>query len=196
MGRKVKCQWCGEKSDSDEMKFELYGAREQKKYYHKNCYNYYLKDKKFKEKERVEKDNLIEKIKKIYNVKEVPRQVYPLIEALRNGQPVFGNRQNTGKRYKEGYSYNLIEKTYDYCADTIEYWNSVKGFDSFMGAFKYGLSIVIDKIYFVEKKEEEKENKDILIEKHIKKAKETEVLFETSYMKPKKINDISVFLDD
>lgn len=192
-----KCQWCKEKGLLDEMNIEIVGqAKPIKKFYHKTCHKDFIVDKEFKEKERLELDSLVETINKIYGTKELPRTAYTLLQNLRNGEAVFGNKQRIGKRYKEGYSYPLIRETFEHCSDTIEYWNNVKGFDGFTGAFKYALTIVIDKIYFVEQRVTEREKKKILIEKHIEEVKHEEE-FEASYKKKSKpSNDISNFLDD
>lgn len=197
--RKVKCQWCEvtDTSKSD-MEFIITGkAKQVRKYYHKACYPKFLKDKEFKNKEQIEKDKLTETLKSIYGVKEIPRQVFPLIEALRNGQTVFGNKQNRGKRYKEGYSYSLIEDTFIYCMDTIHYWGSKKDFTGFMQYFKYSLAIVIDKIYLVEQKNINTKKHEQLTEMHLEKVVGEGQEYETNYKRPKKSkSDITDFLDD
>lgn len=198
MSRPVKCQWCGDKSPKSEMEFELVGkAKPVRKYYHESCHKEFLKDKAFKEKEAEELDKLKETIEDIFGIKQLPNQAYPFLQKLRNGEQVFG-RQNIGKRYKEGYEYNLIEETFRHCEDTIHYWLSVKtDFNGFMGAFKYALSIVIDKIYFVEQRVNEQESKKRMIEKHIETVEAEDTMFESSYEKNKsKDDDILDFLDD
>lgn len=192
-----KCQWCKKEGILDDMTFEMVGkTKPVKKFFHKICHEEYLKDKKFKEKELMELDELVNTIKNIYGVKELPRTAYTLLQNLRNGERVFGNRQQVGKRYKQGYKYSLIKDTFEYCSDTIEYWNSVKNFDSFMSAFKYALTIVIDKIYYVEQREIEKEKKKRMIEKHLQEVTDSGI-FESSYKKvSKNTADISDFLDD
>lgn len=197
--RKVKCQYCGiTDTPKSQMEFELVGqAKPVKKYYHKHCYQDFLLDKEFKAKEQAEKDELTETIKKIFGVKDVPRQAFPLLEALRNGEPVFGARQQIGKRYKQGYKYSLIKETFEYCSETINYWLEVKDFNGFMGAFKYALSIVIDKIYTVEQRVKEREKERLLIEKHLEQVEFEDTMYETNYKKPtKNANDITDFLDD
>ena len=195
-----KCQWCGV-SDTHEkdMNIELVGDKKPlKKRYHKHCHVEYLKDKKFKEEEQIKQDALDLVLKDIYGVKQIPTQAWTLLQHMRNGDPVFGKRQRISKRYKEGYDYLLIKETFEYCSETIEYWNSVKNFDGFMGAFKYALSIVIDKIYIVEQRVKDREKRKQLIEMHLEKV-EAEGFedFETSYKKPSKSsNDLSDFLDD
>ncbi len=196
--RPVKCQRCGEKSSKDQMEFEIVGkTKPLKKYYHKHCYQDFLKEKDFKEKEMRELDNLKETIEDIFNIKQLPNQAYPFLQKLRNGDPVFG-RQSVGKRYKEGYKYSLIEETFRHCEDTINYWLGVKNFNGFMGAFKYSLSIVIDKIYFVEQRAKEKEYNIKMVKEHLKHlTNEEDSMFESNYKKASKTqDDISDFLDD
>jgi len=198
MARKVKCQYCGiTDTPKTEMEFELVGkTRPVRKYYHKTCYQKFLEDKKFKEKEAEELDSLRQTIEDIFGIKQLPNQAYPFLQKLRNGEQVFG-KQNMGKRYKQGYTYKLIEETFRYCEDTIHYWLGVKGFNGFMGAFKYALSIVIDKIYYVEQRVKERESKQAMIDKHIEHVEATDVIFESNYKKKSNNNDdILDFLDD
>jgi hypothetical protein len=196
-GKTRKCQWCKEQGLLEEMKMELVGkTKPVKKFYHKTCMDDYEKDKAFKAQEAVELDKLVEVLKDIYGVKEISKQAYTLIQKLRNGEKVFGSKQQTGKRYKKGYEYSLIAETFEHCSDTIAYWNGVKGFEEFTSAFKYALTIVIDKIYFVEQRSKEREKKKALIEKHMEEVKHTDD-FESSYKKKEKSKaDISDFLDD
>lgn len=198
MARLVKCQHCGvADTPKDEMEFELVGKTKLvKKYYHQTCYQEFLKDKRFKEKEAEELDKLKTTIEDIFGIKQLPNQAYPFLQKLRNGEQVFGNH-NMGKRYKEGYTYSLIEETFRYCEDTIQYWLGVKDFNGFMGAFKYALSIVIDKIYYVEQRVKERESKQAMIDKHIEHVEATGVMFENNYKKKSNNNDnILDFLDD
>lgn len=192
-----KCQWCKEHGNMEEMVIELTNsAKPVKKFYHKDCHEEFLKDKAFKEQEQKEKDELNDVIKKIYGVKEVPNSAWVLLEKLRGGNPVFG-KQNIGKRYKEGYKYSLIKETFEYCSDTIEYWNGVKSFNGFMSAFRYALSIVIDKIYFVEQRAKQREKSAIAMKKHIEEIEQSSQEFEASYKKKDKAKkDISDFLDE
>lgn len=195
----VKCQYCNVKdTDRDDMEKEVVGKKNKtNKYYHKDCYEKFLVDKKFKEEERLEKDELVNTIMKIYNVKALPPQFYPLLESLRNGQNVFGAKQNTGKRYKQGYSYKLIEKTYIYCEDTIEYWNNRKSFESLIGALKYGLAIIINKIYKVEQIEKDEESKRIMMENQLNSIDNGEYLdFDSNYKRKNDDSDITDFLED
>jgi hypothetical protein len=190
--RTNKCQWCKVSDTSkEEMDIELVGKNQSAKYYHKVCYVPFLKEKEFKKKERVELDSLIEVIKEIYGVKVIPNSAYPFLQDLRNGTKFFGKYDYS---YKQGYSYSIIAETYDYCSDTIQYYNGVKSFNGFMGAFRYGLAIVCDKLSIVEQRKKQRENSKVLIEKHIDQM-EDDNEFATSY-KPSNKSSITEFLDD
>lgn len=194
----VKCQFCEIKdTDRKDMEFELAVNGKTKKYYHKDCWDKYLKHKEFLADEMAKKNELNEVLKQIYGVKEIPKQAWTLLENLRGGNPVFGAKQKIGKRYREGYEYPLIKETFEHCSDTIEYWNSVKDFNGFMGAFKYALTIVIDKIYYVEQRVKERENKKALVKQHVESVNHNAQEYESNYKKPSKTKaDITDFLDD
>lgn len=202
MDRKVKCQQCGvTDTPKSQMEFEIVGQkRPVRKYYHKSCYQDFLKEKEFKEQEQKELDSLVETIENIFGLRKqkLPQQVYPFLQKLRNGEQVFG-RQTMGKRYKQGYKYSLIEKTFIHCEDTIHESLARINPDGFMGAFKYSLAIVIDKIYFVEQREEERKSRESMLEKHIENIEATEDYgeFESNYKKKDTSDDdILDFLDD
>lgn len=201
MARNVKCRWCDvTDTPKDEMEFELVGnAKPVRKYYHKSCYQEFLKDKEFKEQEAKELDSLVETIEDIFGMRKqkLPKQAYPFLQKLRNGEQVFG-KQTMGKRYKEGYKYSLIEETFKHCEDTINYWLGVKDFNGFMGAFKYSLSIVIDKIYHVEQRVEQQERAREMIDSHVENVINEDNIFESNYKKTSKTqkDDILDFLDD
>lgn len=201
MSRKVKCRWC-EVTDTpkSEMEFELVGnAKPVRKYYHKSCYQEFLKDKEFKEQEAKELDSLKKTIEDIFGLtkQDLPKQAYPFLQKLRNGEQVFG-KQTMGKRYKEGYKYSLIEETFRHCEDTIhESLNRINP-NGFMGAFKYSLAIVIDKIYFVEQRVEHQKRAKEMIDSHIENVIDEDNIFESNYKKTSKTQDDDVldFLDD
>lgn len=190
----VKCRWCDIKdTDRNDMMVEKVGKVN--KYYHNNCWNSYQEHKKFLNKEKEEKDKLNECLLKIFRANEIPSQAWYMLERLRGGNPVF-KEQKTGKRYKEGYKYSLIQEAFEYCEDTIHYWLRVKNFEGFMQAFRYSMSIIIDKIYYVEQKVKEREEKKRLVDSYVKSEK-PEQLYESNYKKPTKSkNDITDFLDD
>lgn len=199
MARIVKCRWC-DISDTprSNMEFEVVGKkRKSRMYYHKDCYKHFLEDKKFKEQEAKELDSLRLTIEEIFGVRQLPYQAYPFLQNLRNGEQVFGG-QRTGKRYKEGYEFSLIEETFRYCEDTIHYWLNRRDFKGFMNAFKYSLAIIIDKIYFVEQRVESQKSNMRMLEQHVEQVKAEEVnTFKSSYEKrsTRTDDDILDFLD-
>ncbi|UUV47087.1 hypothetical protein [Bacillus phage vB_BanS-Thrax5] len=190
-----KCQRCKiEDTNVEDMEFEVVGEkRPLKKFYHKHCFVEHTKEKEFKAEEAEKLDKLVETLKNIYGVSTLPPQAYPFLQKLRNGEPVYG-KQDVSKRYKEGYDYLLIEETFDYCSETIEYYNSTKGFNGFMQAFKYALSIIIDKIYFVEQRVKDRKRAEIIAQKQMEQM-EFEQEHVSNYKKPSRKNDISAFLD-
>jgi hypothetical protein len=188
----VKCQKCGLKdTHREDMDFDLIGKT--KKYYHKGCYQAHLKEKEFKELERIELDKLVEVIKEIYGVKTIPNNAYPYLQDLRNGNKFFGKYDY---KYKQGYTYELIAETFNFCSDTIEYWNARKSFSGFTNALRYGLAIVCDKLSVVEERRKQQEKQKLLIEKHLENVDVEEQVFDSNYKKPSKRTDISDFLDD
>lgn len=174
------------------MEFEEIGAKKTKKYYHKDCFQDHLRDKEFKEKERVELDKLIELIKSIYGVKDVPKGCYPYLQDVRNGTKFFGKFDY---KYKQGYPYDLITETFDYCTDTIEYWNGRKNFSGFSSALRYGLAIVCDKLSVVEQRRKDRERQQRLIEAQVEQEQASSQEFKTSFKKKKSNTDITDFLD-
>lgn len=195
-----KCQRCGiSDTHKDHMKVEMVGEKKPvAKRYHEACYTEHLKEKAFKEEERVKLDALNETIKYIYGVKDVPNPAWSLIQQLRNGEPVFQGKKHKDKltkRYKEGYDYLLIRDTFEYCSETIEDANRRIAFDGFMGAFRYALTIIIDKIYVVEQRQKERERQEALVEKHIQELNESDLDFKSSFKKKNTSVDITEFLD-
>lgn len=193
--RTIKCQQCLiSDTPKDEMKFDLVGKNQTKKYFHVDCFEKYLKEKAFREKERIELDELVEVIKDIYNTKAVPNSIFPYLQDLRNGTRFFGKYDY---KYKEGYSYSLIAETFLYCSETISDSNARKGFTGISYALRYGLAIVCDKLSIVEQKQKNKESHKIRIDKYVENLEDDGQEFATSYKKPSKSStDITAFLDD
>ena len=194
MARKLKCQWCGDKSERPEMEKVTKGKVN--KYYHKeSCYLEYLAEEEFKKEEAIKKDNLYRKVMEIYEVKALPNSFYMQIEGVRHGNRVF-NKQKIGKRYREGYDYDLIEETYEYSREVIEWSLKNKAFTSLANALNYGLSIVINNIYGVEKRRDSIRKRADMekISENVKSEEDIFDEFETSYQSNKEEVD-SDFLD-
>lgn len=196
---KVKCKWCDVKdTEKDEMEVESHttsGGNTQRKYFHKACYHKYLVDKEFKEKEQTEMDKLVEVILDVHKINNLPQQFYPFIQDLRNGTVLFGKKK---KKYKEGYPYSLIAKTYLHCRESIEYWKKNKDFDSTMGELKYCWAIINDKINVVKKHQEKKEHQKAISLAKEKEEQNNKVVTQTQtrieFKKQKRDDDISDFL--
>lgn len=201
MGRKLICQWCGSKSTRDNMEQVKVGVTTKvNKYYHKeDCYQAFLEEEEFKKVEAVKRDSLYETIMKIYQVKVLPNTFYMQIEGLRHGNRVF-KRQSMGKRYREGYEYDLIEEAYLYSEDAIDWSMDNKAFTNLANALNYGLSIIINNIYNVELKRDTKRDREHM-EKVAENVREEDDLqanfYDSSYQKAEKDDhDISFLLDD
>lgn len=190
MARKLICRWCGEKSPRPEMQKVTTGNKTKvNKYYHKeNCYEEFLAEEEFKKQEQEKRDSLYNTVMDIYGFKALPNSFYVQIEGLRHGNRVF-KTQNMGKRYREGYDYDLIEETYLESKDAIEWSMRNKAFTNSANALNYGLSIIINNIYGVEKNRERRESREHMeqIAENVKLDVNEEIPydeFETSY-KPK-----------
>jgi len=160
------------------------------KYYHKEeCYEAYLKEEEFKVEEALKRDSLYQKVMDIYDVKALPTSYYMQIEDLRHGNRIFKN-QKIGKRYREGYDYDLIEETYDESRSAIEWSLKNKAFVNLSNMLNYGLSIVINKIYEVERKRDTVKKREHM-EEITNNTKDPIVFddFETSYKKKKEDNE-------
>lgn len=192
MARKLICRWCGDKSEASEMIKVTNGKTN--KYYHKlNCYDEFQAEQAFKEKEAIERDRLYMKVMKIYNVKALPNTYYMQIEGLRHGNRVF-KKQTMGKRYREGYDYDLIERAYDASENAIVWSLKNKAFTNLANTLNYGLSIVINNIYEVERKRDSVKLKEHMeeVSDNVKEIDEQLDTFESSYKK-KEVTDEDFF---
>lgn len=169
------------------------------KYYHKDkCYEDFLAEEEFKREESIKKDSLYETVMKIYDIRVLPKSFYMQIEGLRHGNRVF-KRQNMGRRYREGYGYDLIEESYMYSRDSIAWSLENKAFTNLANALNYGLSIIINNIYVVEMKRDSKRGKEHMQEVSDNLRQSDPAIiddFESSYKKKEKDeNDISFLFD-
>ena len=185
MPRKLKCQICDIKDEQEKVKIK-------KGYCHQGeCYDKHLKQEEIKQKEQKQKHELYETIKRLHKIDVIPHQFFAYIEDLRNGNMMFGQIE---KRYKKGFSYDVIEKTYKYCNSQIDWALDVKDFKgSTMNMLKYTLAIVKDKINFINKKIKNQQ----IQEKQMDKA--SEIMRpddkDIEYKKQENKHDISRFLD-
>lgn len=190
--RTKKCAWC-KISDTPKSQMEEVKAGEKNfNHYHKGtCYESYLQEKANKEKESAELDVLVEVIKKIYGVKVLGNNAYNLLYGIRNG----ATHSNKNNKAKKGYDFLLIAETFEYCTDTIEYWNAKKDFNGMDNALRYGLSIVSSKLPVVEKRKKEREKNKIAVEEHTKNIEFEEQVFESNFDNKKKKDVIGDLFD-
>ncbi len=125
--RKVKCRWCGNESEKDSMVFTerktgkyLKSGKEKvdKKYYHRQCYELYLKDQEFKEKEAYELSQLYEYLCKLHNLEALDGRMMERIQDLRNGTIKVGTKKF--KKYKSGVPYTAMLETYQHIESKLE----------------------------------------------------------------------------
>jgi hypothetical protein len=197
----LKCWYCNIKdTERDELILHEHiteSGNKVNKRYHKECYPKFIEQQKFLDKESEELDYLVEVIKDVHKIPDVHQKFYSFIQELRNGTVLIGKKKK--KKYKEGFSYTLIAKTYLFCRADIEYWKKNKDFnDSLLGELKYGWAIINDKINAVKKKEEKK-----VFQQAKKKAEEKEQHSNdivshqqttVEFKKKKRDDDISDFL--
>lgn len=133
----VTCQWCKNKDEKHLMQ------KESKGFYHiENCISAYLMDKEYKRIEREKQTQLAEKIADVHgldSIQLIPRQIYPLIEDIRNDSTLFGKLK---KQYKKGIPYEAIAFTYEYCREKVQWAKANKDFKNTFFELKYCLAIV------------------------------------------------------
>lgn len=196
---KVKCRFCDVKdTDKENMVLEEHvtsGGNVQRKYYHNKCYNKHLEKQEFINKEQAELDKLVETIMEIHQIQSIPHQFYPIMQDLRNGTLIVG--RNKKKRYKQGYPYPLIEKTYLFCRESIEYWKKNKEFTGILNELMYCWTIINDKITVVKKREEKKSFQKAKKEAEVQQDKDNGNIVSSDnveFKKRKREDDISDFL--
>lgn len=139
--KKYKCPICNLYDSESDMVKDKYNSTVRR--FHPKCHSKYLKTKEEKQREKKELDQLIETIKVIHDIKVVPGQFYPYIQDWRNGNELFGNIGE--KKYKDGYSYDVIRQAYIESKNNIEWAIKNKNFKNTMGMLKYTRRIVEDK---------------------------------------------------
>ncbi|NBI31007.1 hypothetical protein [Chengkuizengella marina] len=197
MARKVICKLesCKKKDSSDNMILHIHeveSGRTYNKYYCKGCYQNFIEQQEFLKKEQKEMDQLIEIIKVVHEIDNVPGQFYPFLQDLRNGSSIVMGKKN--RRYKEGFAFKVISETYRKYQDDIRYWKNRKNFEgSTLKELRYCLAIVIDKIQMVKKQINQLEQQEAR-----EKTKEIVPEFverEITYKRNQKDNGILEFLD-
>ncbi len=149
-GRKYKCPVCKQSEVSSLLvQHEVYPKR----WMHPECRDEAIEKKRINTIEQEEKDSMYVKFSEIYgidNYEDISSRIYTMFSNLRAGNPVFKGR-SFDKRYREGFSYPVIEKAIEYCEKEIKYSIETKNFTSTASAMFYGMKIIVDKIPFVQK---------------------------------------------
>lgn len=132
-----------------------------KRYHKDDCYGKYLRDQKFKKKEKEELDSLVEAIKKIHGIEVIPNQFFSYLQDLRNGNELFGNIGQ--KKSKSGYEYYIIEQAYLENEDSINWARNNRDFKGNSFNFlKYTFAIIKNKIAGVNEATKQKEYQEKL----------------------------------
>lgn len=114
-----KCQWCKENGEKETMiceekptgKYNKNGTEKMnRKYTHHSCYEEFMQDKKFKQQEATELDQLYQHLLKLHGIKVLDKRMFEKIQDLRNGTIKINNKKIT--KYKNGVTYTLMFDTY------------------------------------------------------------------------------------
>lgn len=164
-----------------------------KRYYHREyCHDKWVRDRAFKEKEKEEMDSLINTIVKLHKLNSVatfPRSFYPFIQELRNDSVLFGKIE---RRYKEGLTYKIIEDTYLYCSEKIEWARGNKEFKNIMSELKYCFAIVKNNIenYFRDGKKLSKQKAETeMLTNHVETMRDVNKVIIAAQAKATKNNE-------
>lgn len=143
--RPTKCQFCAVKDRREKIK-----GIHPKGYIHSDCVDKYLKKKNFLEKERKEKDELVDTIVRImgYSSRQsIPSSFYSgYLEPFRNNSDLIRKI----KKYKEGFDYRTIKETFEYCEKDIKKYIAIKrengDFKNTIQELRYAFGIVKNNI--------------------------------------------------
>ena len=195
-----KCPICKEIGNMDEM---VEHKKFPKRFIHKDCLDSIIEQIEKEEQEAIKRNKMYQCIADIYDVPfdYMPTNFFAMIERLRNGNAVFKGKV-FDKRYKQGFDYEVIERAYLACRESIEYANKTKDFKSTNSQFLYGLKIVVDRIPIINHKyQNELKAKEVAEIKDESKVIDVQQLIasekgqDVPKRKKKNDNDISQFLD-
>lgn len=173
----VICQLC-KKKDTD--KKEMSTIDNKKGYFHSHCIDAENERQAFLDREREEKDSLVDEIVRIHKLsgrQSIPPRFYSdVLEPFRSDNVV---RQKINKRYKEGFDYKTILDTYLYLESnkikaflTKKELSEGNGIVSIFGELKYVFKIVSNNIENMIRAKRKKQNSKVRKEKVLEGAKE------------------------
>ena len=202
--KEVKCQWCGSKGVKNSMsceakptgKLNKNGSEKYiRKYFHDDCFEAYKQDKKFKENEATEFDELYNYLLNLHRLERLDSRMIERIQDIRNGTVKYQNRKI--KRYKEGVPFAKILEAYKFSEQQLHNVRNYKTLETSWQEFTYFLSIVINNLN--EMKETDRRSKqqdDIrtnIINKQIQVQSEIDIKIKPKIIKKDEL-DISSFL--
>lgn len=202
VNKPVVCRWCliEERFDEETMMYvDIYSEKgnRYRKYFHKDCFPKAEEEDKFKRKEEDELDDLMEMIADVHNitVPNVPRQLYSLLQDIRNGTNRYRKKKKI--RFKDGVSYPVIKEAYRLSKDDIRWARMNKQFKKLFDEMRYGLAIVHNRIGDAMKAEINRKRQEALAKAREKEMEdlEDEQTRGVKYKKDETSYDISAFLD-
>lgn len=201
--RQLKCQVCGEKDIKENM--EAYekpqpNGKVLREYCHKGeCWDKYIKDRTFKDKENKELDSLYQVIKSIHKMDIIPHTFFSgYLQPVRNGNFKLGKRV---VRKKEGYPFPIIEKAYNLAKPNILYAKKNGYGDiekSALSELRYCFAIVIDKLPLAMKQMKQDEREQVIAKELSEATSQSDVVHantEVKFKKKKVHRDMTQFLD-
>ncbi len=115
-----------------------------RKYFHGDCFEAYNQDKKFKENEATEFDELYNYLLNLHRLERLDSRMIERIQDIRNGTVKYQNRKI--KRYKEGVPFTKILEAYKFSEQQLHNVRNYKTLETSWQEFTYFLSIVINNL--------------------------------------------------
>ncbi|OME54057.1 hypothetical protein BSK59_15865 [Paenibacillus odorifer] len=203
MARIVTCQFCKETVPyierhtlSNEAKVTNKG-KTLNKYWHHECYPKELARRDILLKDQIEKNEMNETVKKIYNLKfDLPKGWWEYIADLREGTNRY--QKFWKKKYKEGVPFSVIREAYIMSVADIEWARMSKKFKSIDQELRYGLMIMQGKVNDAFRKmktrEQQEKRNEAMEQVHIEDMKDNR---EVSFKRKEQENrDFSYLLGD
>lgn len=200
--KEVKCHWCKIKDPKESMEVEEKGTgkfnkngseKKQRKYFHLECYQNYLKDKEFKEQELKELDALYQYLIKLHKLEALDGRMIERIQDFRNGTIKVKNQKI--KKYKNGVTYSKMLQTYQFIEDKLNKVYEYKHLEPGWQEFTYFFGTMVNSLNEVQHVMKKQAKETALKETVVKKNIETQSDYPAPLNKKKKDElDISNFL--
>ncbi|MCR8994570.1 hypothetical protein NW825_06310 [Brevibacillus laterosporus] len=155
MGRYLVCKYkfCESKQIPNSLKDTLAHevkvsestGRKQNLYFHPECYEKHVKYEAFLEKEREEKNEMNEVVKRLYGVQyQLPPRFWEYVSDLREGTNRYERKWK--KKYKKGIPFSVMAEAYRMSKADIEWARFNKNFKTLDGELNYGIMIMLSKV--------------------------------------------------